>query len=199
MVISDEIHADLTYPDIAHTMYFKALTDFTEAAMVCTSAAKAFNIPGLQTSNIFIPRSDLREKFQNELAASGIQPANILGLYATEVAYTQALPWREEVLQVIKTNYNLVRDFFANLDNRFEVMPVQASFLAWVNCAKFGVKREQLAAVFRAVCFFVADGADFGSEGDYYFRINFGLPTAELKACLDNFAEKISPYLHSIE
>lgn len=199
LVVSDEIHADLTFADNDQTMYFKALSDFQEAAIVCTSAAKAFNIAGLQCANIIIPRDDLRSEFQAALLSAGIQNANILGLYATEIAYSSADKWRLACLEVLKTNFQLVCDFFAELDNRFEVMPSQASFLAWINCEKLHVDREQLKAVFQAICFFVADGAAFGEAGAYYFRLNYALPTAELKACLETFAEKISPYLHSVD
>lgn len=199
LVVSDEIHADLTLPGNEQTMYFKALADFDEKAIVLTSAAKAFNIAGLQSSNVLIPRSDLREKFQAELEASGIQAANILGMYATEIAYTKADNWREAVLQVLQTNYKLLVDFFSELDSRFEVMPTQASFLAWVNCEKLHVDREQIKAVFMAICFFVEDGVSFGEAGSYYFRLNFAMPTEELKACLQAFSERISPYLHSVD
>lgn len=199
LVVSDEIHADLTLPGNEQTMYFKALADFDEKAIVCTSAAKAFNIAGLQCANIIIPRDDLRSKFQAAMIAAGIQDANLLGMKATELAYTQADDWRLACLDVLQTNFNLLKDFFNDLDSRFEVMPTQASFLAWVNCEKFHVDREQLKAVFKAICFFVADGASFGEAGSYYFRLNYAMPTAELKACLEAFAERISTYLHSVD
>ncbi|MGN0155774.1 MAG: MalY/PatB family protein, partial [Lachnospiraceae bacterium] len=54
-IISDEIHADFTYPGHPHTVFGKIAGDYLEQVIICTSPSKTFNLAGLQISNIVIP------------------------------------------------------------------------------------------------------------------------------------------------
>ena len=94
LVLSDEIHCDLIMPGHKHTVFASINDDFANNCIVCTAPSKTFNIAGLQTSNIFIPNPELREKFLNSLTLSNPHPrCNILGYRASEAAYKNCAAW----------------------------------------------------------------------------------------------------------
>ena len=55
VVISDEIHADFTFPGHKHTVFASLSKEAEQNCIVCTAPSKTFNLAGLQTSNPFIP------------------------------------------------------------------------------------------------------------------------------------------------
>lgn len=63
-IISDDIHKDIVYQKAAYT----PVTEFTTKNVVlCCSATKTFNTPGLIGAYLFEPEAELREMFLCEL------------------------------------------------------------------------------------------------------------------------------------
>ena len=95
-VVADEIHCDFTYGDHRHTMFIDACPEIADRVISCTAPSKTFNLAGLQTSNIWIPGEDVREKFNAELATTGFFGSNSMGLIACEAAYSQGEEWFDQ-------------------------------------------------------------------------------------------------------
>ena len=53
IVVSDEIHCDLTDPDITYTPFASLDEDLSNNSFTCISPSKTFNIAGLQSSAVF--------------------------------------------------------------------------------------------------------------------------------------------------
>ena len=67
--------------------------EFQDISITCTSPSKTFNLASMMISNIFIPNPVLRAKFQKQLDAAGISQLGVLGLVATEAAYSNGEEW----------------------------------------------------------------------------------------------------------
>lgn len=186
VVISDEIHADLTFDGVTHTVYSTLSKEAKNHSVICTSASKMYNIAGLQCSNILIANEQLRDKFNEEKESAGIQVANVLGMKATEIAYTKAAEWRKEVMAVIAENKDYTIKFLKEADARFNVMEPDASFLVWVNIADFQKSNEEFIQALNDHCqIYITDGLIYGEQGDNWLRFNVGMPKTQLMKTLE--------------
>lgn len=189
IVISDEIHADMTLNDNTHHLYAGISKEAESHSVVCTSASKSYNIAGLQTSNILIPNPKLKEKFEKEHTKIGIQSPNVLGLRATETAYRKAGDWFKELMIVLNKNVDLTIEALEEADQRFKVMRPEASFLVWVNIKEFSLSNEKFIEKLKMNNVYVTNGEIYGKEGEGWIRINVGMPTRILKEILKRFSE----------
>ena len=167
MVCSDEIHCDLILEDTKHlpASAHKALAD---SSITLMAASKTFNVAGLGTSFAIIPDAQLRKKFNH--AARGIVPwVNVMGLSATQAAFTQCDQWYSEQLDYLRSN----RDFLVSEINKIEglntVTPA-ATFLLWVDASGLGVNDTQAWAEAKGIG--PSPGKDFNAP--QFFRLNFG-------------------------
>lgn len=189
LVVCDEIHADIMLTEKRHTMLGNIGKDIEKKAIICTAASKSFNIAGLQCSNIIIRDEELRNHFIEVHEALGIERANILGMVATQAAYERAEKWLEEMLEVIRENVWIVKEFFNKYPLSFEVMEPEAGFLVWVDCKGMGYREKELSEFLRKCEFYINDGGEYGAGGEGFIRINVGLPTDALKENLDRLGQ----------
>jgi bifunctional pyridoxal-dependent enzyme with beta-cystathionase and maltose regulon repressor activities len=66
LIVADEIHFDLIMPGYKHTVFANISEEFAQHSITCTAPSKTFNLAGMQTSNIIISNSELRDKFVEE-------------------------------------------------------------------------------------------------------------------------------------
>ena len=79
ILISDEIHNDLVYPQKKHVMYPVAVPEIMHRLIVLVSSSKTFNIAGGLMGNVIIENHALRKKFHNAHQAIGTMP-NLFGM-----------------------------------------------------------------------------------------------------------------------
>lgn len=183
-VCSDEIHCDLILnPDLPHLPASKQ-PNMVDNSVTLMAASKTFNIAGLGTSFAIIPNPKNRKKFTQ--AAMGIVPwANIMGLVATEVAFTQCSDWYQAQLTYLRENRRIVETELNEIAG-LRVMPSDATFLAWIDATGLDVKNVQSWCESRGVG--PSPGADFGWSN--YFRLNFGCGRDMLKEALTRLKAK---------
>ncbi len=182
VLCSDEIHCDLILePGLKHLPAGrdKQLRDISVTLM---AASKTFNIAGLGTSFAIIPERKLRQQFVN--AGAGIVPwANILGLVATEAAFTQCDDWHAAEVEYLRANRDHLYEVINGI-NGLKMHKPQATFLAWIDASGLGVENVQSWAENRGVG--PSPGADFLAPD--HFRINYGCSREMLDAILARLA-----------
>lgn len=189
VVVSDEIHSDIVFEPLKHTCY-GIIDGSKDHCVVCHAASKTYNIAGLQCSNIIIENKELYDKFVNVNLSRGIERANVLGMVATKAAYEKAGDWKKEMKNVIAGNFEVLQKFFEN-KKEFKLAKTEASFLAWLNYKNLNVSHEKFMEALNEFHFLAADGLDYGEAGEYYIRINVGLPKNKLIENLERFEKCI--------
>ncbi|MBT0585267.1 MalY/PatB family protein [Alteromonas oceanisediminis] len=189
VVCSDEIHCDLVLSENAKHLPAGNHSALHEHSITLMAASKTFNVAGLGAAFAIIPNRQLRARFNR--ASQGMIPwVNILGLVATEAAFTQAEQWHHEVLQYLRGNRDYLVKQINQIDGLSAVTP-EATFLLWVEASGLGVNDTQAWCESRGVG--PSPGADFGQASG--FRINFGCPRAQLETAIrrlknaDEFAQ----------
>ncbi|QJR80126.1 putative C-S lyase [Alteromonas pelagimontana] len=182
LLCSDEIHCDLVLePGCKHLPAGReaALRDNSVTLM---AASKTFNVAGLGAAFAIIPNRKLRQQFTQ--ATAGMVPwVNVLGLVATQAAFTQCDDWHRAQLDYLRGNRDRVFEV-VNAVSGLRMLKPEATFLAWVDATELQVSSVQQWAENRGVG--PSPGADF--HASECFRINYGCSRAMLENILSRLA-----------
>lgn len=178
ILVSDEIHCDLVLDSAAKHLPAGKFERLKERSITLMAASKTFNVAGLGTSFAIIPNGKLRAQFSK--AAMGLVPwVTILGLVATEAAFTQCDDWYEGLITYLRGN----RDYLYREINQipgFNMLKPQATYLAWVDGRELQVSLPQAYCEDKGVG--PSPGADFGDAN--FIRLNFGCPRSYLEEAI---------------
>ena len=173
LIISDEIHADIIYKSLHHSI--GSFANIQEHCVIFNAPSKTFNIAGLNTSYAIIPQSKLRKRYKLEQDKSGITNGNPFGIEALITAYTKGGSWVDALKEHLEQNCFYVRDFLEQNKIPIKVVPNEATFLLWLDCSRLKLTHEELTQFFY---FFVKlglnDGESFGKAGEGFMRLNIG-------------------------
>ncbi len=182
ILVSDEIHADLTYPWAKFTTAGSLGPEVDEHLIICTGPSKAFNVPALKLSLTVIPNPELRARFlatldrQNELWS-----ANLMGAAALEAAYTEGQPWLDALLSYLEGNLGFMRDFLSNRLPELSLAQPDCLYLAWIDCRRLGLPGNELNERIRSAGLWIENGATYGAEGDGFIRLTYATPRVLLE------------------
>lgn len=182
LVISDEIHADLTLPGRQHVSYSTVSEAAARHSITFMAPSKTFNIAGLGSSVCCITDASLRKKFFGWLDGLGVAGGNIFAFTAAEAAFAQGDEWLQQMLDYLNTNVQMLDEYLKTKLPKVKAVLPEASYLAWLDFSAYGIPHKELADRFiheaRVV---MNDGTTFGGE-DYEgcFRLNLGCPKAQL-------------------
>lgn len=175
MLCSDEIHCDIILDEKAKHIPAGKLPDFKGQAITLMAASKTFNVAGLGTSFAIIEDPATRQKFNS--AARGLVPwVTVLGLTATQAAFTECDDWHQELLRYLRGNRDYLVAEIAKI-NGLKLLAPQATFLAWIDASGLGVENPQKH--FEDLGVGPSPGVDFGDKN--FIRINFGCPRSQLE------------------
>ena len=122
ILVSDEIHQDLTLFGHEHVSFNTISPDFKEFAIILSSATKTFNIAGTKNSYAVIENPALRARFKRQQLANNHHEVSSLGYIATETAYRYGKPWLVALKAVLEENIQFAVDYFAKEAPRLKVM-----------------------------------------------------------------------------
>lgn len=197
VVIADEIHADLVYPGARHRPFATLGGDHgAEAAartVTLTSATKSFSIAGLRLAVAHFGSDDLLARYRS-LPRFLLGGANGPGAVATLAAWRHGDDWLDELVRYLDGNRRLVAEFVAaELPGVCHTTP-QATYLAWLDCRRLveeGRGPSPAAWFLEHAGVALNDGADFGTPGRGFARLNFATSRPLLQRILDRLADSL--------
>ena len=190
LVVSDEIHQDLTLFGHKHQSFNTVSPDFKDFSLILASATKTFNIAGTKNSYAVIENPSLRQKFQKRQLANNQHEISGLGFLATEAAYRYGKAWLTELKAILEENIDFVVDYFAKEAPRLRVMKPQGTYLVWLDFSDYGLTDDHLFHLLLEEAKVVLNrGSDFGQEGKGHARLNTAAPKTLIKEICRRIAE----------
>jgi cysteine-S-conjugate beta-lyase len=185
ILISDEIHHDLVYPDQKHTPMPLAAPDVTDRLVMMTATTKTFNIAGAHIGNVIIADPKLRKTFANTMNAMGISP-NSFGMHMATAAYSpEGAAWVDDLMRYLDGNRRVFDDGIASIPG-LRSTPLEATYLAWVDFAGTGMTAAEFTArVEKTARIATNHGVSFGKGGETYLRFNLACPRAQVAEAID--------------
>ena len=191
-IISGEIHSDLILANRPHIPLASLSEELARNTVTCCAPSKTFNLAGMVTSYLVAPDGDLRQQILQRRRETRVPQCNMLGYRALEIAYDQCEDWLEELLDLLRTNRDLVERFLAREIPQIRPIPLEATYLQWLDCSALGMGREELDRFMRDEALWFTDpGGLFGHGGDLFQRVNLACPTSGLAAALERLAAAV--------
>lgn len=186
VVISDEIHCDLTLWGGRHIPFASVSPEAAACSITFGAPTKTFNVAGVVSSYAITPSEELRAKFYEWMEVNELNQPHMFGPITTIAAFTHGEPWRRELLRYIEGNIDFVIDYCAqNIPSIRPIRP-QASYLVWLDCRALGLEHEELVRLFiEGAGLALNDGALFGAEGRGFMRMNVACPRSVLEMALE--------------
>ncbi|MBN2875731.1 MAG: pyridoxal phosphate-dependent aminotransferase [Spirochaetales bacterium] len=185
IIVSDEIHADIIMPSNTHTCLASLSERAAAMTITCLAVSKSFNLAGLTTANVVIPDKRLRDSFMAIGGSLGLATSNVFGIVAQEAAYTKGEAWLEEMIGYVADNYRRLTDFLSESSPGIKAMPLEGTYLAWLDCRGLGMPAAELKEFFvRKARLWLDDGPMFGAQGQGFMRLNLACPRATLDEAL---------------
>ncbi|MEM7207887.1 MAG: MalY/PatB family protein [Pseudomonadota bacterium] len=173
IVVADEIHADLIMPGGDFFAYGRLSPELRARSIICTAPSKSFNVAGLQTANMIIEDSDLREAVRKEIYSTGLFTMSPFGIAATQAAYEEGDEWLGAAIAQIHGNIEFVRTFLADNIPQIKPLDLQATYLMWLDCRDLGLEHSELKSLFfETAKLYLDEGMIFGEEGRGFMRLN---------------------------
>ena len=194
IVISDEIHCDMTIFGHTHIPFTSVSDEAAQCGMVFGAPSKLFNIPGAFTSYCVIPNPELREKFCGYMKVTGLNEPSVLAAEATIAALTpEGDEWRRQMLEYVENNILFVEDFCRGHLPLIRPIRPEASFLVWLDCSKLGLPQGKLDDLFvNKAHLALNDGTMFGCGGECHMRLNVAEPRSILEKAMTMLKDAIS-------
>ena len=185
-VIADEIHCELVSPGHRYTPFASLSQEFLQHSVTCTSPSKAFNLAGLQVANIFAADEETRNKIDRTLHSYEASALNSFAVEGLIAAYADSEEWLEELNRYLYANYLHLKDFFNRHLPQYPVLPLEGTYLVWVDCSASGQTSDEIArALLEHEKLWINPGSMYGSEGKHFIRINIACPRALLTEGLE--------------
>lgn len=188
LIIADEIHADIVYEKVHHSV--GSFEKMMQHCVVLNAPSKTFNIAGLNTSYAIIPNENLRKVYRLEQNKSGITNGNPFGIEALMTAYEKGEVWLDQLKVHLQSNIDYVKTFLKTEQLPIKVLPVEATFLLWLDCSGLDLDQEALKSFFyKKAKLGLNDGLGFGDAGLGFMRLNVGTSKEVLEVAMQRLLE----------
>lgn len=157
-----------------------AAPDIAGRLVTLTAATKTFNIAGAHIGNIIVADAGLRKRLQGRMMALGISPG-LFGLGMVTAAYSpEGAQWVDALTGYLDGNRQ-VFDAGVNAIPGLRSMPLQATYLAWVDFSGTGMERAEFTRRVEQGARIAANhGTSFGTGGEDFLRFNLATPRARV-------------------
>jgi len=192
LVVSDEIHGDITFPGHAYTPFASLGAAAAANCITCISPAKSFNIASCCSAFTIIADETRRKAFQAENSRLTVNKNNAFASVAMQAAYRDGGPWLDAAISYIGGNLALVRNSLADLPGVTLIEP-EGTFLVWLDCRALGLSPDDLTVFLRQEAgWAVTRGQSFGTQGNGFARVNIACRRAPLKTALARLSDAVA-------
>lgn len=191
-VVSDEIHCDLTMPGFTHVPFASLSENAALRSVTCISPSKAFNLAGIQVANIVADDETVRRKIDRALNIHEVCDVNAFAATALIAAYTEGENWLDELRSYLLGNYETLAAFFRRHLPRYTVLPLEGTYLAWIDCSASGESGDIVAQRLLERGLMVNPGSMYGETGRNFIRMNLACPRSILRAALDKLRDTLA-------
>jgi cystathionine beta-lyase len=193
IVISDEIHCDLTVPRCNYNPFASVSEKCRENSITCVAPTKAFNLAGLQTAAVIVPNEILRHKVWRGLNTDEVAEPNVFAVDATIAAFTQGEKWLDELREYIFENNKVATEFIKSEVLGIKVVRSEATYLMWLDCSDITDCATELANFLREKTgLYLSEGGQYGKAGDRFLRMNIACPRKVLLEGLERLKRGVS-------
>ena len=190
LVISDEIHAPLTFAGETFVPILSLGADAESVAICVTAASKGWNIAGLKCAILISQNAEISSRL-TKLAPAMHYRASLLGGFATAVAFAECGVWLDTVLAQLDDNRHLIKNLLAEKLPTVRYHIPQNSYLAWLDVESLHLGVDPSVTLIEKGRVAFSPGHGFGKQCDQYVRLNFATSPEIITEAIDRIARSI--------
>ena len=190
LVISDEIHAPLTFPGETFIPILSLGADAETVSVTVTAASKGWNIAGLKCAIIISQNAEMNSKLAN-LAPAMHYRASLLGGFATAVAFADSGVWLDSAIAQLDHNRHLIKDLLAEKLPTVRYHLPQNSYLAWLDVESLNLGVDPSVTLIEKGRVAFNPGHAFGKQCDQYVRLNFATSPEIITEAIERIARAV--------
>lgn len=191
-VVADEIHCELVMPGFRYTPFASLSDKFAQRSVTCCSPSKAFNLAGIQVANIFAGDPGIRSRIARVLEIAETGMISPFAIDALTAAYTGGDEWLDALNTYLSENARFVREYLARELPSYRVLPLEGTYLMWIDCRHTGLSSDELTArLLDEGHLRVNSGSIYGKAGEGFLRLNIACPRSTLKEGLTRLCQTL--------
>lgn len=195
LVVSDEIHCDLTDPGKEYVPFASVSDACRENSITCIAPTKTFNLAGMQTAAVFASDPVIRHKVWRGLNTDEVAEPNTFACGVAIAAFAKGAPWLDALREYLLENKRIVREFLEEKLPMVHLVSSEATYLLWLDCRNYTRDSVELAEFIRKrTGLFVSDGAEYGKAGEPFLRLNVACPRERLLEGLERLQRGLSGF-----
>jgi len=200
VVFSDEIHSDLVYKPNRHVPFASLSERAKDITVTAIGVGKTFNMAGFAMSSVAIQNEELRNRFKEVYSRVHFAQGSVLSHAAFESAYKHGKPWLEDLKEHLYGNYKMLEELCSKYSNVIKVTPIEATYLAWLDCKGMDLRDKDLRAFFvQEAKLGLNAGISFGKEGSGFMRLNFAVSRAKMSQIIKQLENALENRFGRIE
>ncbi|MCC8128228.1 MAG: pyridoxal phosphate-dependent aminotransferase [Clostridiales bacterium] len=181
VVVSDEIHCDLTAPGRSYVPFASVSEECRENSITCIAPTKTFNLAGLQTAAVMIPNESLRHKVWRGLNTDEVAEPNVFAIDAAIAAYEHGGEWLDTLRSYIHENKETASRYIEANIPQARLIPSEATYLLWLDISgRFSFGTEAARFIRGKTGLYLSEGSQYGKAGDGFLRMNAACPRSTL-------------------
>ena len=197
VVLSDEIHCDLTMPNYEYIPFASVSEDCASNSITCISASKAFNLAGLQSAAVVVPNGILREKVVRGLNSDEVAEPNCFAIEGTVAAFNEGEEWLDGLKKYIAANRQRVYDYLGENLPEVKAVKANATYLVWIDCSKVTNNSDELCEFIREKTgLILSSGKQYRGDGASFVRLNTACNRSRLEDGLQRFYKGVKEYIN---
>ncbi|MDL0430818.1 pyridoxal phosphate-dependent aminotransferase [Marinobacter sp. TBZ242] len=190
VVLSDEIHCDLIYPDKPAHHVLARLAGEDDALVTAVAPSKTFNMPGLGLSALVVPNRQHRKALKEVFDSMHMIQCNPFSIAGFEAGYRHGGQWLDQLMTYLQGNRDYVMDYVRQHLPLIRVTEPDGTYLLWLDCRAMGMDDSALKHFFvHRAGIGMNPGATFGEPGSGFMRINIGCPRQVLETALEQIRQ----------
>lgn len=173
IVVSDEIHCDLTLPNQSYIPFASVNKQCEQNSITCLAASKAFNLAGLQAACIVVPNEQLHHKVWRGLNTDEVAEPNVFACEASIAALHEGKVWLDELRTYLSENRNIAEEYIRKHIPQLHLVKAQATYLLWIDCQALHPFVDQFCDFLHEnEKLILSKGSSYGKNGEDFIRIN---------------------------
>lgn len=194
LVLSDEIHCDLTEPGWEYTPFAAVSENCRRNSITCVAPTKAFNLAGIQTAAVIVPDDNLRHKVSRGLNTDEAAEPNVFAAIAPVAAFTYGGEWLDALREYLWENRAFAENYIKREIKDVSAVSARATYLLWIDCRNVIGSGAELCRFIRSHSgLYLSDGKEY-RNGEGFLRMNLACPREQAEEGLKRLKKSIAAY-----
>jgi cystathionine beta-lyase len=190
LVISDEIHAPLTFKGNTFVPMLSLGADAESVSVAVTAASKGWNIAGLKCAIIVSQNEVINARLATMPMAVHFR-ASLLGGFATAIAFAEGEIWLNSVIENLDHNRHMLKDLLNSQLPSVRYHIPDNSYLGWLDLEALNLGEDPSVTLLEKGRVAFNAGHIYGKQCSQYVRFNFATSPTIITEAVHRIARAI--------